>query len=131
MEVKKQLVHKEEKLSQFAKRLQRLEEVQARQNQQDEDEWRLHNFAKRHLYRPILGHRLQRRPQTSVSDRKGHVSWVPQAIQVNMKGIPQINGQVESANQVLLRGLKKRLEKAKGTWAEEVPRIVWAYHTTP
>jgi len=44
---------------------------------------------------------------------------------------PQTNGQVESANRVLLRGLKRRLEKAKGTWAEEVPRILWAYHTTP
>jgi len=44
---------------------------------------------------------------------------------------PQMNGQVESANRVLLRGLKRRLEKAKGTWAKEVPRIVWAYHTTP
>ena len=44
---------------------------------------------------------------------------------------PQTNGQVESANKVLLRGLKRRLEKAKGAWAEEVPRIVWAYHTTP
>ena len=43
---------------------------------------------------------------------------------------PQKNGQVESANRVLLRGLKRRLEKAKGSWAEEVPRIVWAYHTT-
>ena len=43
---------------------------------------------------------------------------------------PQTNGQVESANRVLLRGLKRRLEKAKGSWAEEVPRIVWAYHTT-
>ena len=43
----------------------------------------------------------------------------------------QTNGQVESANRVLLRGLKRRLEKAKETWAEEVPRIVWAYHTTP
>ena len=38
---------------------------------------------------------------------------------------------MESANRILLRGLKRRLEKAKGTWAEEVPRIVWAYHTTP
>ncbi|XP_068503965.1 uncharacterized protein [Phaseolus vulgaris] len=38
---------------------------------------------------------------------------------------------VDSANRVLLSGLKRRLEKAKGTWAEEVPRIVWAYHTTP
>ena len=27
--------------------------------------------------------------------------------------------------------MKRRIEKAKGTWAEEVPRIVWAYHTTP
>ncbi|XP_068503704.1 uncharacterized protein [Phaseolus vulgaris] len=43
---------------------------------------------------------------------------------------PQTNGQVESANRVLLRGLKRRLEKAKGSWAEEVPRIIWAYHTT-
>jgi len=44
---------------------------------------------------------------------------------------PQTNGQIEFANQVLLRGLKRRLEKAKGTWADEVPSIVWAYHTTP
>jgi len=44
---------------------------------------------------------------------------------------PQTNGQVESANRVLLRGLKRILEKAKGAWAEEVPRIIWAYHTTP
>ena len=44
---------------------------------------------------------------------------------------PQTKGQVVSANRVLLRGLKRRLEKAKGTWAEEVPKIVWAYHTTP
>ena len=38
---------------------------------------------------------------------------------------------MESANRILLRGLKRRLEKAKGAWEEEVPRIVWAYHTTP
>ena len=44
---------------------------------------------------------------------------------------PQTNWQVESANKVLLKGLKRRLEKAKGTWAEEAPRVVWAYHTTP
>ena len=44
---------------------------------------------------------------------------------------PQTNEQVESVNRILLRGLKTRLEKAKGVWAEEVPRIVWSYHTTP
>jgi len=36
------------KLSKFAKRLQRLEEAHARQNPQEEDEWRLHTFAKQH-----------------------------------------------------------------------------------
>jgi len=30
-----------------------------------------------------------------------------------------------------LRGLKRKVEKAKGAWSEEVPRILWAYHTTP
>jgi len=44
---------------------------------------------------------------------------------------PQTNGQVESTNRILFRGLKRRLEQAKGVWAEEVARIVWSYHTTP
>jgi len=43
----------------------------------------------------------------------------------------QTNGQAESVNRVLLRGLKKRLEKAKGNGSEEIPRIMWSYHTTP
>jgi len=43
---------------------------------------------------------------------------------------PQTNGKVESANRFLVRGLKRRLKKAKGAWAEEAPRIVWAYHTS-
>ena len=30
-----------------------------------------------------------------------------------------------------MRGLNRRLKKAKGTWLEEVPQILWAYHTTP
>ena len=38
---------------------------------------------------------------------------------------------MEPANRILLKGLKRRLEKAKGASAEEVPRIVWAYPTTP
>ena len=43
----------------------------------------------------------------------------------------RIMAELEKANRVLLRGLKHRLEKAKGAWADEVPSIVWAYHTTP
>jgi len=56
VEVQKQLVHKEETLSQFAKRLKRLEEAHARENEQDEDEWSLHNFAKRHHHQPQQQH---------------------------------------------------------------------------
>jgi len=37
---------------------------------------------------------------------------------------PQTNGQVESADRVILRGLKRRLEEAKGNWLEELPHIL-------
>ncbi|RDX93796.1 hypothetical protein CR513_23884, partial [Mucuna pruriens] len=37
---------------------------------------------------------------------------------------PQSNGQAEAAN-------KKRLEEAKGRWVEELPHVLWSYHTTP
>ena len=44
---------------------------------------------------------------------------------------PQGNGQVESSNKTLLDGIKKRLEKTKGRWVEELPSILWTYRTTP
>ncbi|RDX61757.1 hypothetical protein CR513_59983, partial [Mucuna pruriens] len=44
---------------------------------------------------------------------------------------PQSNGQAKAANKVILRGLRKRLEEAKGRWAEELPQVLWSYHTTP
>ncbi|RDY11318.1 hypothetical protein CR513_04041, partial [Mucuna pruriens] len=50
-------------------------------------------------------------------------------------GIKQIftstNGQAEAANKVILKGLRRRLEEAKGRWAEELPQVLWSYHTTP
>ncbi|RDY09298.1 Retrovirus-related Pol polyprotein, partial [Mucuna pruriens] len=50
-------------------------------------------------------------------------------------GIKQIftssNGQVEAANRVILKGLRKRLEEAKGRWAEELPQVLWSYQITP
>ena len=30
-----------------------------------------------------------------------------------------------------MNGLKRRLDGAKGRWEEELPNILWAYHTTP
>ena len=30
-----------------------------------------------------------------------------------------------------MNGIKKRIEKAKGKWIEELPRVLWAYRYTP
>ena len=34
-------------------------------------------------------------------------------------------------NKTILNGLKRRLDGAKGRWAEELPNVLWAYRTTP
>ncbi|RDX89909.1 hypothetical protein CR513_28304, partial [Mucuna pruriens] len=34
---------------------------------------------------------------------------------------PQSNSQAKAANKVILRGLRKRVEEAKGRWVEELP----------
>ena len=44
---------------------------------------------------------------------------------------PQGNGQVEAVNKVIVNGLKKRLDDAKGRWVEELPHVLWTYRTTP
>ncbi|XP_057760867.1 uncharacterized protein LOC130981283 [Arachis stenosperma] len=44
---------------------------------------------------------------------------------------PKANGQTEAANKVILAGLIKRLEEAKGAWTEELPQVLWAYRITP
>jgi hypothetical protein len=48
---------------------------------------------------------------------------------------PKTNGQVEKANDLICNGIKKRLlaplEKAKHTWVDELPSILWGLRTTP
>ena len=44
---------------------------------------------------------------------------------------PQSNGQAESANKVILNGLKKRCEKAGTSWVEDLYQVLWSYRTTP
>ena len=44
---------------------------------------------------------------------------------------PQGNGRIEAINKVIVNGLKKRLDEAKGKWVEELPHVLWAYRTTP
>ncbi|XP_025680553.2 uncharacterized protein [Arachis hypogaea] len=43
---------------------------------------------------------------------------------------PQTNGQAEAANRVVLQAIKKKLNDAKGEWAELIPEILWGYNTT-
>ena len=42
----------------------------------------------------------------------------------------QSNGQAEATNKAILSIIKKSLEQSKGKWAEELPKILWAYRTT-
>ena len=44
---------------------------------------------------------------------------------------PQTNGQAEAANKVILNGLRKRLESAKGAWSDNLYQVLWSYRTTP
>ena len=44
---------------------------------------------------------------------------------------PQGNGQAEAVKKVIVSGLKKRLDDAKGKWVEELPHVLWKYRTTP
>ncbi|KAL0420618.1 UNVERIFIED_CONTAM: Ribonuclease HI [Sesamum latifolium] len=44
---------------------------------------------------------------------------------------PQANGQVEVTNRILVQGIKKRLDRAGGTWVEELTSVMWSYRTTP
>ena len=37
---------------------------------------------------------------------------------------PQRNGQAEVVNKIILSGLKKRLDDAKGKWVEELPHVL-------
>ncbi|KAL0455844.1 UNVERIFIED_CONTAM: hypothetical protein Slati_0923600 [Sesamum latifolium] len=44
---------------------------------------------------------------------------------------PQANGQVEVTNRILVQGIKRKLERVGGNWAEELTSVLWAYKTTP
>jgi len=43
---------------------------------------------------------------------------------------PQTNGQTEAANKVILEGINKRLDAAKGNWANQLYHVLWNYQTT-
>ncbi|KAL5558492.1 hypothetical protein UlMin_034703 [Ulmus minor] len=43
---------------------------------------------------------------------------------------PKSNGQVEAVNKTINQTLKKKLEKSKGAWVDELPLVLWAYRTS-
>ncbi|XP_074322750.1 uncharacterized protein LOC141659721 [Apium graveolens] len=43
---------------------------------------------------------------------------------------PQANGKAKVANRIILDGLKKRIEKSRNNWVDEILPILWAYRTT-
>ncbi|XP_058192075.1 uncharacterized protein LOC131309461 [Rhododendron vialii] len=44
---------------------------------------------------------------------------------------PQGNGQAEATNKTVCASIKRRLNSKRGKWAEELPRVLWAYRSTP
>ncbi|XP_019091135.1 PREDICTED: uncharacterized protein K02A2.6-like [Camelina sativa] len=44
---------------------------------------------------------------------------------------PQGNGQAEATNKSIVDGLKKRLGRRKGAWADHLDGVLWSYRTTP
>ena len=38
---------------------------------------------------------------------------------------------MEAVNKVIVNGLKKMLDDAKGKWVEELPHVLWTYKITP
>uniref|UniRef100_A0A2N9I3H5 Uncharacterized protein n=1 Tax=Fagus sylvatica TaxID=28930 RepID=A0A2N9I3H5_FAGSY len=45
-------------------------------------------------------------------------------------GYPQSNRQAEASNKIILNGIKRKLEEAKGKWVEELPSVLWTHRTT-
>ncbi|XP_021721954.1 uncharacterized protein LOC110689472 [Chenopodium quinoa] len=45
-------------------------------------------------------------------------------------GRPQANGQVEAYNKLISNGIKRKLEKAGGLWADELVNVLWSIRTT-
>ncbi|XP_075669841.1 uncharacterized protein LOC142639566 [Castanea sativa] len=56
--------------------------------------------------------------------------WVEAEPLANIKDI-DAKKFTETVNQVIVNGLKKRLDGAKDKWVEELPHILWTYRITP
>ena len=79
-------------------------------------------------------------PKTIISDNETQFNSKPfmkYCLELGIRNVysspayPQSNGQAEASNKIVLDGIKKRLEDAKGRWVEELPNVLWTFRTTP
>ncbi|KAL0313410.1 UNVERIFIED_CONTAM: hypothetical protein Sradi_5740300 [Sesamum radiatum] len=59
------------------------------------------------------------------------VSGFAHQAKVHHSGSSSSQRQVEVTNRILIQGIKRRLERVGGNWAEELTSVLWAYRTTP
>lgn len=44
---------------------------------------------------------------------------------------PQRNSQINATNKTVCDDIKRQLDSKRGKWAEELPRVLWEYRSTP
>ena len=94
-------------------------------------------FLKKIIYRFGYPHSIITDNGTNMSLGETEIFCAEHGIRLDVASVahPQANGQVERANQELLKGLKPRLRvpclRAAGAWVEELPSVVWGINTTP
>ncbi|XP_073105914.1 uncharacterized protein [Elaeis guineensis] len=44
---------------------------------------------------------------------------------------PQVDGKAEVTNRTILQGLKRRLGRTNGAWANKLYHVLWIYRTIP
>ncbi|XP_024200004.1 protein NYNRIN-like [Rosa chinensis] len=51
-------------------------------------------------------------------------------LRFSSRSYPQGNGQAEITDRTIFDGVKRRLERKRGKWSEELQHVLWAYRTT-
>jgi transposase InsO family protein len=95
------------------------------------------NFIKSIVFRFGVPHSIITDNGTNFTSKEFKNYCVSMGIKLNFAFVahPQTNGQAEKANGLICNGIKKRLlaplEKAKHTWVDELPSVLWSLRTTP
>ena len=88
-------------------------------------------YAKKFIWKNIVT--MFRVPHTLISDNglqfdskafRRYCSELGIGNRYSTPAYPQGNGQAEAVNKVIVNGLKKRLDDAKGRWVEELPHVL-------